>query len=119
MRNDVYEAAAMRTCRHSKESQQAVLEAALGLNGEAGEVADLIKKSVFGGHPMDRDKLILELGDILWYIAEAAYGLNVSLDEIMTRNIQKLEARYPTGKFTTRDSMLRRDVTQQPGGTAQ
>lgn len=110
MRTDVYQAAAMRTCRNPKGSTQAILEAALGLNGEAGEVADLVKKSVFGGHPLDREKLILKLGDVLWYIAEAASGLDTTLDEIMGRNIAKLEARYPTGKFSTEDSIARRDT---------
>lgn len=111
MRTDVYQTAAMRTCRQPAGSQQCLIEAALGLNGEAGEVADIIKKTVFGGHPMDREKLILELGDVMWYLAEAARGLNISLDEIMMKNIQKLEVRYPTGKFSTKDSMQRRDVT--------
>ena len=111
MRPDVYQAAAMRTCRHTQGSQQCILEGALGLNGEAGEVADIIKKSVFGGHPMDKEKLILELGDILWYVAETAHGIGISLEDIMERNLRKLEARYPTGKFTTADSMARKDVT--------
>lgn len=112
MRTDVYQGLAMRTCQHPPGSQQAILEAALGLNGESGEVADIIKKSVFGGHPMDKDKLVLELGDIFWYLAEAAHGLGITLDEIMKRNIEKLEARYPTNKFSTADSIARKDVKQ-------
>ena len=110
MRPDVYQTLAMRTCRHTPGSQQCLIEGALGLNGEAGEVAEVVKKAVFGGHPMDKEKLAIELGDVLWYIAETAHGLGISLEEIMTRNIKKLEVRYPAGKFSTKDSIERRDV---------
>ena len=88
MKSEMYQTLAMRTCQASVNSQQAILEAALGLNGEAGEVADIVKKSIFGGHPMDRTKLILELGDVLWYVTEMAHGLGISLDQVMTENIR-------------------------------
>jgi len=109
MRTEIYEAAAMRTCRMTAGSTQAIIEAALGLNGEAGECADIVKKTVFGGHPLDREKLMLEIGDVLWYVAEMAHGLNITMDEVMKRNIEKLEKRYPKGHFTTQDSLARRD----------
>ena len=110
MRPDVYQTLAMRTCRHTIGSQQCLIEGALGLNGEAGEVAEVVKKAIFGGHPMDKDKLILELGDVLWYVAETAYGLGVPMEELMVRNIKKLEVRYPAGSFNTKDSIDRRDT---------
>ena len=110
MKPDVYQSLAMRTCRHTPRSQQCLIEGALGLNGEAGEVAEVVKKAVFGGHPMDKEKLAIELGDVLWYVAETAYGLGISLEEIMVMNIKKLEARYPAGEFRTKDSLARRDV---------
>lgn len=74
-----------------------ILNAALGLAGEAGEFADHIKKYQFQGHDLDKDHLIKELGDILWYVAQAAVGLETTIDEIMERNINKLKARYPDG----------------------
>lgn len=70
---------------------------ALGLAGEAGEVADTIKKVVFHRHALDRDALIKELGDVLWYVAAICTKLDVSMSEVMQRNIDKLKARYPEG----------------------
>lgn len=70
---------------------------ALGLAGEAGEVADLVKKEVFHQHPVDRDKLIKELGDCCWYIAAICTKLDIPFSQILAANIEKLERRYPTG----------------------
>lgn len=70
---------------------------ALGLAGEAGEVADLIKKTVFHRHDLDRDALIKELGDVLWYVAALCTKLGIPMSEVMERNVAKLKARYPTG----------------------
>lgn len=70
---------------------------ALGLAGEAGEAADCIKKAVFHRHGVDLDKLRKELGDVLWYVAAIATKLNLTLDDVMVANIEKLKARYPEG----------------------
>jgi NTP pyrophosphatase (non-canonical NTP hydrolase) len=69
----------------------------MGLNGEAGECIDLLKKHLFQGHKLDKDKLTEELGDVLWYCAELACGLSVTLEEVAQRNIEKLKKRYPEG----------------------
>jgi len=69
----------------------------LGLFGESGECADLIKKHVFQGHGLDEAHLAEELGDVLWYIAETASGLGVNLETIAQNNIDKLRRRYPDG----------------------
>ena len=69
----------------------------MGLNGEAGECIDVLKKHDFQGHVLATDKILDELGDVLWYVAEAAIGINVSLEEIAQHNIAKLRARYPAG----------------------
>lgn len=69
----------------------------LGLAGEGGECADIWKKYLHQGHPLDREKLIKEAGDVLWYVAELAAGLGLTLEEIATRNIEKLRKRYPEG----------------------
>lgn len=68
-----------------------------GLTGEAGEVADLIKKHVFHGHELDRNKLAKELGDVLWYIAAFCKDLGLDMEQIAQGNIDKLKARYPEG----------------------
>lgn len=70
---------------------------ALGLAGEAGEVADSVKKMILHRHGLDREALRDELGDVLWYVAALATNLGFGLDEVMAANIEKLEARYPDG----------------------
>lgn len=75
---------------------------ALGLAGEAGEVADTIKKAVFHQHGLDRDHLIKELGDVLWYVAALCTKLDIPMSLVMERNIAKLRARYPDGWDTER-----------------
>lgn len=82
---------------------------ALGLAGEAGEAADLIKKHVFHAHGLDKDKLVKELGDVLWYIANVAETLGVQLEDVMQKNVTKLLKRYPDG-FSTEASLERKDV---------
>jgi NTP pyrophosphatase (non-canonical NTP hydrolase) len=82
--------------------------AALGLVGEAGEVADEVKKIRYHGHPMDRDKIIKELGDVLYYVAMAALELECSLDTVAKRNVDKLKSRYPDG-FSFERSMNRNE----------
>lgn len=81
---------------------------ALGLAGEAGEVADTIKKAVFHRHPLDRDALIKELGDVLWYVAALCTKLDVNMANVMHQNIEKLKARYPEG-YSSAASQARAD----------
>lgn len=76
---------------------------ALGLNGEAGEVAEIIKKEVLHGRAPDRAHLIEELGDVLWYLARLADEDGITMAEVIAANQGKLEARYPNG-FTREDS---------------
>lgn len=85
---------------------------AIGLAGEAGEVAELIKKSVFHQHPLDRDKAIKELGDCCWYIAALCTVLDIDFSTVLEANIDKLKERYPDG-FSIADSINRKD-RQQP-----
>lgn len=68
-----------------------------GLNGEAGEIIDLLKKYEFQGHEFDHAKVVEELGDVLWYCALLADALGIQLQEAMRRNIEKLKERYPDG----------------------
>ena len=80
---------------------------ALGLCGEAGEFADLVKKHLYQGHPLDRGHLKKELGDVAWYLAISAEALDLSLSEVLQANIDKLKARYPEG-FAAERSRRRR-----------
>jgi NTP pyrophosphatase (non-canonical NTP hydrolase) len=92
-----YQQLAARTLGRDRTDEQQLANAALGLTGEAGEVAEVIKKHLFHATPLDRDALTKELGDCLWYIAAFATVLDLSLDDIAARNIAKLRARYPDG----------------------
>lgn len=74
-----------------------ILQGAMGLNGEAGEVIDILKKHLFQGHELDKRHMAMELGDCLWYLSICAQGLGYSLDEIGQMNKEKLEKRYPEG----------------------
>ena len=74
-----------------------MLNGAMGLNGEAGEVIDILKKHIFQGHKLDTEHIAKELGDCLWYIAVCAKGAGYTLDEIAEMNKAKLRKRYPDG----------------------
>lgn len=70
---------------------------AIGLAGESGEVEDLIKKGIFHQQGLDKDKLVKELGDVMWYIAGLCACLDVTLEQVATANVEKLKARFPNG----------------------
>lgn len=101
-----YQELAGRTSNPALDSRDRLATAALGFAGEAGEVADLVKKHFGHGHELNRTKLIEEVGDCLWYIAEIADCLEISLSDLATGNITKLAARYPQG-FSTERSVNR------------
>lgn len=92
-----YQVAAMRTSNDKLTIRDHVLNGALGLFGEGGEVADIIKKAYMQGHPLDKAHIAEELGDVCWYVAELATALGYSVEEIMRGNIDKLRRRYPEG----------------------
>ncbi len=81
---------------------------ALGLTGEAGEVADHIKKGVLHQHGIDHERLVDELGDVAWYLTSIATLIGVPLSEVFERNIEKLKTRYPNG-YSSEDSIARVD----------
>ena len=81
----------------------------LGLAGEAGECCDIVKKYKYQGHELDKEKLKDELGDVLWYIAETATGLGISLEEVAEYNLDKLHKRYHGSKFNKEDSINRKE----------
>lgn len=94
---DEYQRQAMRTANKSLPADEKLLNAVMGMCGEAGEAIDLLKKHRAQGAALDIDRLVKEVGDCLWYIAEFAEASGVSLAEIAQRNIAKLKARYPEG----------------------
>ena len=109
---DEYQRLALRTASGESLIDSATMlnAAALGLNGEAGEIADHVKKVMFHGHPLDddtRDKIAKEIGDILWYCSLASRGIGLDLSEVARMNVDKLRKRYPEG-FSTELSMNRR-----------
>ena len=81
--------------------------AGVGLAAESGEFLEIVKKMVFQGKPWNadnREHLIIELGDVMWYVAQACMALDISFDEVIERNVKKLESRYPGGKFDINSS---------------
>lgn len=105
---NAYQSLAARTLGHDRSHEQQLANAALGLSGEAGEVADTIKKHLYHQHPLDREAMVKELGDCLWYVAAFATVLGIELEEIGDRNIDKLRRRYPEG-FSFERSLNRAD----------
>lgn len=103
-----YQKKAQRTSA-TKTPKEKLLNGLMGLNGEAGECIDVYKKHLFQGHDLDTNKLIDEVGDVLWYVAEIAEGLNISIEEIAYKNIKKLENRYKENKFNKQESIQRKE----------
>jgi len=101
-----YRQRAMKLRNPELSSRDLLGNAAMGLSGEAGEVTDLVKKVLYQNHVMDRDKMIKELGDVRWYMELFCELLDVSMDEIEYKNIEKLEKRYPNG-FSVQASVNR------------
>ena len=103
-----YQTLAMTTLNPALDKKDILINGVMGLCGEAGEAIDLVKKHLAQGHPLDREKLIGELGDIAWYLAETATVLEIDLETVLTRNIEKLKMRYPEG-FAAERSLDRKD----------
>ena len=76
--------------------------AAVGMSAESGEFLEIVKKMVFQGKPWtddNREHLIIELGDVMWYVMQACSALDVSLEDVVAGNVEKLKKRYPGGEF--------------------
>lgn len=108
MNPNKYQELAMRTSNKALDRGEHVINGALGLCGEAGEVADSVKKAYMQGHHFDRGHIEEELGDVCWYIAELASALGLSMQDIMEKNIEKLKRRYPEG-FSAERSINREE----------
>lgn len=103
-----YQKLAMTTLNPALDKKDILINGVMGLCGESGEAIDIVKKHLAQGHELNREALIKELGDIAWYLAETATVLDVSLEEVLSRNIEKLKKRYPEG-FAVEKSVHREE----------
>ena len=101
-----YQKRAMTTLNPALGKKDVLINSVMGFCGESGEAIDIVKKWLAQGHALDKEHLAKELGDIAWYLAEAATALDLSLGDILQANLDKLEKRYPDG-FDTRRSLSR------------
>ena len=101
-----YQELAMTTLNPKLSKKDVLINSVMGLCGESGEAIDIVKKWMAQGHELDREHLVKELGDVAWYLAEAATALEIPLEEIFQANIDKLKKRYPEG-FEVKKSVER------------
>ena len=107
MKVNEYQQKAMRTLNPSLNQKDVLINSVMGLCGESGEAIDIVKKWLMQGHELDKEHLMRELGDVAWYLAEAATALEVPLETIFQANLDKLEKRFPQG-FDSDDSIHRK-----------
>ena len=101
-----YQRLAMTTLNPALDKKDVLINSVMGRCGESGEAIDIVKKWLAQGHELDRARLAKELGDVAWYLAEAATALDIPLEEILRANLDKLKARYPEG-FSAQNSIER------------
>ncbi len=101
-----YQRLAMTTLNPELGKRDVLINSVMGLCGEAGEAIDIVKKWMAQGHELDKEHMAKELGDIAWYLAEAATALDLSLEDILKANLEKLRKRYPQG-FDSQRSQIR------------
>lgn len=106
-----YREMVLRNCPNLNDKEKLTL-GAMGLSGEAGETSEVIKKHLFQGTTLDRDKVIKELGDVRWYLELLCHCLDTTLQEVEEKNIEKLKLRFPNG-FTAKDSEARVDMKEE------
>ena len=109
-----YQRQAMITLNPALSKKDVLINGVMGLCGESGEAIDIVKKWLAQGHELDKEKLARELGDIAWYLAETAYALDISLETVFQKNLEKLNKRYPDG-FDAERSVNRRETNGLEG----
>ena len=105
MQVNEYQKAAMATLNPALDKKDVLINSVMGLSGEA---IDIVKKWLMQGHELDREHLVRELGDVAWYLAEAATALDVPLEAVFQGNLDKLRQRFPNG-FDTGASVNRKE----------
>ena len=108
MQVNEYQKAAMATLNPALDKKDALNNSVMGLCGESGEAIDIVKKWLMQGHELDKEHLVRELGDVAWYLAEAATALDIPLEAVFQGNLDKLRQRFPNG-FDTGASVNRRE----------
>lgn len=103
-----YQEAAMAPLNPALNKKDVLVNSVMGLCGESGEAIDIVKKWLMQGHELDKEHLIKELGDVAWYLAEAATALDVPLETVLQGNLDKLRQRFPNG-FETEASVHRKE----------
>ena len=109
MNQEEYCIFALRTAPTSNISdlKSDMIHASLGIGGESGEILDIVKKHAFYGKPLDRTKLLEEIGDLLWYVNLLIHNADSDFNEVFEMNIRKLEARYPDLRFDANKAINR------------
>ena len=97
MEINTYQTLALQSLNKELKKDDVLINSVMGLCGESGEAIDIVKKWFAQGHPLDKEHLREELGDIAWYLAEAAFALDMDLEDILEANLEKLAKRYPKG----------------------
>jgi len=103
-----YQKEALRTASGMSNQYPMFVNGVLGLCGESGECADMVKKYLFQGHELDKEHFAKELGDVAWYLAVSAYAIGYDLETILQMNVDKLRKRYPDG-FDAERSLHRQE----------
>ena len=103
-----YQIKAKRTINKSLQDDERIAELVFGVNGEIGEVTELLKKSIYHGHSLEIKKLAEEIGDVMWYLTNIATLYGIPMTYILEANIKKLEERYPEG-FSEEKSINRKE----------
>lgn len=98
----------MATLNPALDKKDVLINGVMGLCGESGEAIDIVKKWLMQGHELDKKHLVRELGDVAWYLAEAATALDVPLEAVFQGNLDKLRQRLPNG-FDTGASVKRKE----------
>ena len=108
MQVNEYQTAAMATLNPALDKKDVLINSVMGLCGESGEAIDIVKKWLMQGHELDKERLVKELGDVAWYLAEAATALDIPLEAVFQGNLDKLRQRFPNG-FDTGASVNRKE----------
>lgn len=108
MNLDDYQRAALRTVNPALDDRDRLLDASAGLAEEAAEVLGLVRKRVFQERDVPVERMVEELGDVLWCLAVTAHSLGISLSTVAEANQAKLAGRYPSGFETTNDESAER-----------
>jgi NTP pyrophosphatase (non-canonical NTP hydrolase) len=103
-----YQKAAMATLNPALDKKDVLINSVMGLCGESGEAIDIVKKWLMQGHELNKEHLVKELGDVAWYLAEAATALDIPLEAVFQGNLDKLRQRFPNG-FDTGASVNRKE----------